>query len=248
MTVRQSSSQAGIDMLLRRLSAVSALSAGVPECAARAFQMGRAVPARDLIVRDGNRENLVKVLVSGFACRYIYLPAGRRQITAFILPGDLCDFGFLAASPASQGAVALAPSVVMVAELDRFASLVEQQPDVMTAVLRCAAIDQRATQERLASLGGRNALHRVGHLLCELHFRLDQVGLVREGNVFELPLTQSELGEALGLSTVHVNRTIQTLRKLGLAIWRERLVTLPHPEALASLCSFDPGYLEMPRD
>ncbi len=105
MIARQGSPSSGVDMLLRRLSAVSALTPAAQEAAARAFQMGRVVPARDMIVRDGNRENLVKVLVSGFACRYIYLPAGRRQITAFILPGDLCDFGFVAASPASQGAV-----------------------------------------------------------------------------------------------------------------------------------------------
>lgn len=233
-------------MLLRRLSAVCSLSLEARDAVVRAFQQGRAVPARDAIVRDGSRENLVKVLTSGFACRYIYLAAGRRQITSFILPGDICDFGFVAASPASQGVVALAPSVVTVADLDRFADLVDAHPEVMTAVLRCIAIEQRSTQERLASLGGRNALHRVGHLLCELHYRFDQVGLVRDGHAFDLPLTQAELGVALGLSTVHVNRTVQTLRKLGLALWRERLVILPDPGALAALVSFEPSYLSLP--
>lgn len=234
---------AGGEVLLRRLSTVSSLTPQSREAVLRILQPGRTVPARDTIVRDGSRETMVKVLASGFACRYLYLPAGRRQITGFVLPGDLCDFGFLSATPASQGVVALAPCLVAAAELDHFAAVVEENADIMTAILRCVAIDQRSTQERLVSLGGRNALHRVGHLLCELHFRLGEVGLVRPGEVFELPLTQSELGEALGLSTVHVNRTVQTLRRLGLAIWRERLVKLPDPAGLAALSSFEAGYL-----
>lgn len=234
----------GGDVWLRRLSSVVSLSRAAQEAAAEIMSLGRPIPARDHIIRDGNRETSIKVLISGFACRYKFLPAGRRQITAFVLPGDLCDFGFVSSSPASQGVMALSPSIVGAVDVDRFASIVEEYPDLMAAVLRCAAIEQNATQELLLSLGGRNALQRVGHLLCELHFRMQSAGLLRDGQAFDLPVTQSELGEALGLSTVHVNRTVQTLRKLGLATWRDRVVSLPNPPGLAALSGFDPAYLK----
>ncbi|QYO76082.1 Crp/Fnr family transcriptional regulator [Devosia salina] len=245
MNDRTAPAAPGADAWLRRLSHVSVLSAAAQATAQRAFSAIRRAPTRDHLVRDGIRESAVKVLIAGFACRYKYLPAGRRQITAFILPGDICDFGFLSGSPAAQDVVALAPSLVASIELDRLAVMVEEQPDIMTAILRCAAIEQSATQELLVSLGARNALQRVAHLLCELHFRMGLAGLVRSGDTFELPLTQAELGEALGLSTVHVNRTVQSLRKMELAVWRDRLITLPDLPRLAALCAFEPAYLKV---
>lgn len=199
--------------------------------------------ARDHILRDGGKEPSIRVLLSGFACRYKHLPDGRRQITAFLTPGDICDFAFLSDSLVSQGIIAMSPVVIGSIDLDRFAQLVETHADVMVSVLRASAIENSATQELLVSLGGRNALHRVAHLLCEMHYRFDRAKLTRDGGSFDLPLTQSEIGEALGLSTVHVNRTVQLLKRKGLAIWQDRTVTLPDPGALANECGFDPSYL-----
>lgn len=228
----------------RRLTDLMDLSEGARAAVRDAVSVPRSYQSREHIVRDGLEDTAVRVLLSGFACRYKYLPDGSRQITTFIVPGDICDFGFLSDSPASQSVVTLSHSTVGMVDLDRLAGIVEQYPEVMTAILRCAAIEHGATNELLVSLGGRNALHRVSHLLCEMHFRLNKAGLVREDGSFDLPLTQAELGEALGLSTVHVNRTVQVLRRLGLATWRDKVVTLPDPEGMRSLCSFDPGYLQ----
>jgi len=233
---------------LNRLLEVAPLSEAAQEAVRRGPQLFRQFSAREHIVRDGVRDPGVRIMLSGLGCRYKHLPDGRRQITAFIIPGDVCDFGFLSDSPVSQDVIALAPSTIGIIDLDRLATTVELHPEIMTAILRCGAIEQSATQELLVSLGGRNALHRVGHLLCEMHYRLDKAGFVRPGGIFELPLTQSEMGEALGLSTVHVNRTVQMLRRLNLATWRDRIVTLPDPEGLARLCAFDPGYLKAQKD
>lgn len=186
----------------------------------------------------------MRVLLKGFAYRYRFRPDGSRQITTFILPGDICDFAFLSDSPVSQSVIALPSSAVGLVDLTQLTNMVERHPEIMTAILRCAAIEQSATQELLVSVGGRNALHRVAHFLCEMNFRLGQVGLVEAEGSFAFPLTQSEIGDALGLSTVHVNRTIQVLRRDGLAIWRDRMVTLPQPGGLRALCSFDPAYLK----
>lgn len=233
------------DLWLRRLLEVAPLSEAAQEAVRRALQQVRQFGPREHVMRDGGRDSGVRVVLSGLACRYKHLPDGRRQITAFIIPGDVCDFGFLSDSPVAQGVITLSSSTIGIVDLDRLNAMVSAHPEVMTAILRCAAIEQNATQELLVSLGGRNALHRVGHLICEMHYRLNRAGLVRPGGVFELPLTQSELGEALGLSTVHVNRTLQMLRRLGLATWRDRIVTLPDPQGLATLCSFEPGYLQI---
>ncbi len=232
------------DIWLRRLSDLMDLSDGARAAVREAVSAPRNYQPREHIVRDGLEDNAVRVLLSGFACRYKYLPDGSRQITAFIVPGEICDFAFLSDSSASQSVVTLTQSSVGTVDLDRLAGIVEQFPDVMTAILRCAAIEHGASIELLVSLGGRNALHRVSHLLCEMHFRLSQSGLVREDGSFDLPLTQAELGEALGLSTVHVNRTVQVLRRLGLATWRDKVVTLPDPQGMQALCSFDAGYLQ----
>lgn len=232
------------DVWLRRLLEVAPLPEAAQDAVRRGLQQIRQHGARERVLRDGTRDTGIRVILSGLACRYKHLPDGHRQITAFMVPGDICDFGFLSDSPVQQEIVALASSTTGIMDIERFTTIAEAHPEVMTAILRCAAIEQSATQELLVSLGGRNALHRVCHLLCEMHYRLNRAGLVRAGGAFELPLTQSEMGEALGLSTVHVNRTIQILRRLGLASWRDRVVTLPDPRALAELCSFEPSYLE----
>jgi len=227
----------------RRLTQLAPLNGMALEAMQQSISQLRQVRPREQVLRDGASDPMLRVLLAGFACRYKYLPDGRRQITAFILPGDICDFGFLADMPVSQEILALSPSTIGSMEVEKLAAVAEAHPQVTTALLRAAVIEQNTAHELVASLGGRNALHRVGHFLCEIHHRLHAVGAVRAAGQFELPLTQSEIGEALGLSTVHVNRTLQTLRRLGLATVRDRLATLPDPAGLATFCAFDPAYL-----
>lgn len=228
---------------LRRLAAVVSLSSGAQAAILSSLTQTRHFRAREHIMRDGARDGSVQVLLRGFAYRHRYRPDGTRQITAFLVPGDICDFGFLSHSTVSQNVIALPASSVGQLDLSQLAGMVEKHPEIMTGILRCAAIEQSTMQELLVSVGGRTALHRVAHMLCEMHYRLSKVDLVDAEGSFGFPLTQSELGDALGLSTVHINRKIQVLRREGLAIWRDKTITLPDPQALRALCSFDPTYL-----
>ena len=101
--------------------------------------------------------------------------------------------------------------------------------------------------ERVVSLGRRAAIERMAHLLCELHARLRMVGLADEKS-FPLPLTQADLGEALGLSSVHVNRTLQELRGAGLIALRDRRLTILDDRGLRAVALFDPTYLHLDLD
>ena len=109
--------------------------------------------------------------------------------------------------------------------------------------MRGAAVDRACARELVVSLGARDAVQRLAHLLCELHFRLSTVGMVTSGVQFELPMTQAEIGEALGLSTVHVNRTIQQLRRRKLVAMGHRTVAILDVAGLAAIAWFDGHYL-----
>src|SRR5262249_33776928 len=112
-------------------------------------------------------------------------------------------------------------------------------PGVETALRIAAALDEALLINHVVRLGRQAALERLGHLLLELHWRLDQVGLAENWS-FALPLTQEFLADATGLSIVHVNRTIQQLRRDGLLDWRNHSVYIKEPRRLADLCEFKP--------
>jgi CRP-like cAMP-binding protein len=105
-------------------------------------------------------------------------------------------------------------------------------------------IDAAIFREWINGIGRREARQRIAHLLCELFVRMRAVGLTK-GNSCQFPLTQSVLGDALGLSTVHINRSLMELRGLGLIILEKHGLTIPNLEKLEEYASFDPLYLHM---
>lgn len=117
-----------------------------------------------------------------------------------------------------------------------------ESPGLTHALWRETLIHAAIYREWVENLGSRQALGRVAHLLCELTTRMEFVGLADNGN-FRLPLTQQDVADACGLSVVHVNRTIQELRGLGLIEWQNHTVTLLRPEELKAASEFSPEYL-----
>ncbi|QQR38028.1 Crp/Fnr family transcriptional regulator [Devosia rhizoryzae] len=183
------------------------------------------------------------VLLDGLACQYRNLDSARRQMTGFITPGDFCDFGFLSNSPVRQRVMTLGPATIGRIDLGQMASLANGLPNVILAGMRAASIQQASAQELIVSLGTRDAQQRLAHLLCEIYVRLDGVGRVDASGQFDFALTQSELGEALGLSNVHVNRTIQQLRKRDYITMVRSKVTVLDFAGLAGIAGFSPAYL-----
>jgi CRP-like cAMP-binding protein len=202
----------------------------------------RTARARRDIMREGDQPHHVKLIIDGWAIRYKMLPDGRRQIVSFLLPGDMCDLNIFLLDQMDHSIGALTP--VTYAEMPR--DLIETMCKTRSALSRALWIDSLVVaaiqREWTVNLGQRTARERIAHLFCELFERLDAVGL-SEGDRCEMPLTQIDLGEATGMTAVHVNRTLQELRRDGLIVLNNRILTIPDRQALMTVGMFNPAYL-----
>jgi CRP-like cAMP-binding protein len=198
-------------------------------------------PHTDLM-RVGERPADAVVVLDGFACRYKHRVTGERQILALLLPGDVCDVDAPHLGRMDHAVGTLSACLVARISRDALAAIVARHPTVARA-LRLAKLAEEATaREWLINLGARSATERMAHLFCELLTRLEAVGLARE-NGCKLPITQLDLADTLGLSSVHVNRTLQELRRKGLIELRGRSLKLRDLPDVRALAEFNPAYL-----
>lgn len=209
----------------------------------------RLVDARQDLIREGEVPDAVHLVLDGFACRYKMLDDGGRSIVAFLLPGDFCDLHVAILGHMDHSIGTLAPCIVVEIPRVKIEELTTH-PRIARALWWATLVDEAILREWLVSMGRRPAHKQLAHLLCELLFRLRAVGRASDG-MFELPVTQEELGDALGVSTVHVNRVLQQLREDGLISLQGRLVTILDLPALTRFSTFNPNYLHLrngPRD
>jgi CRP-like cAMP-binding protein len=175
------------------------------------------------------------------------LEDGRRQITTFLLPGDLCDVRMFILKRMDHSVSAVSHATVAQIPASDIMSLTEKHPRLARAFWWSSLVEEAINREWIVNLGQRPALERMAHLFCEIFVRLDGVGLTSE-NSCEIPLTQAELGEALGISTVHVNRTLMELRDSGLLSLEGRTLEIPDLNALKTAASFNENYLHLDRE
>ena len=196
------------------------------------------------VVQEGNDPRYLNLILDGWACRYKQLEDGRRQILSLFVPGDMCDPCVFLLDRMSHALATLTPAT--------FARIPEK--DVLE-VMRGSAVLTRAfwlemlvsaevQREWTVSLGRRTATERLAHLFCELIARLRAVGLATASQC-DMPITQADLGDALGLSSVHVNRTLQEMRAMKLIDLKGRRLVIHDEPALESLALFDPNYLHL---
>jgi len=228
--------------LLRRLSAWQALSAEearAVEAAAGAVRLHR--PHEDL-VREGASASHIGLLLSGFAYAFRVLPDGRRQIVSYLIPGDLCDSRQLLLPAAAHTISTLTAANVVLFGRDALLELIGRYPRLGHALCWLALQEEIIAREWLVNVGQRTAIERLAHLLCEIFTRMQMVGLTDAGRC-ELPLTQVELADTLALSTVHVNRTLQELRRQGLVSLSSGLLEIHDFPGLQSVAMFTSDYL-----
>ncbi len=204
----------------------------------------RHIRTRQDIVPEGERPETVTLILAGWACRYKVMEDGRRQIIGLLLPGDLCDHNVFVLRHMDHSIGAITD--VTTGELSRggFDELKATHPRVAEALTWDSLVAMATQREWALTLGQRNALERLAHLFCEAFVRLKTVGLASDSSI-DMPLTQTELGEATGLSPVHVNRTLQELRAADLIILRDRRLTIPDFNCLARVGQFDASYLHL---
>lgn len=194
---------------------------------------------------EGDQPQVLHVVLDGLACRYKILPDGRRQIIAFLVPGDPCDFHVFQLPRVDHNLATLAPSLIASVSRQDIEAALAERPALARAFSFSTLLDVSVLREWLVNVGRRNAYERMAHLLWEMYLRHAMVGKVSE-DAFHLPLTQADLADALGLSTVYVNKTMTRLRASGIIETDRRLVRILRPEELSAIAGFEGSYLYHP--
>ena len=196
------------------------------------------------IISEGAKPEHLHLIVQGWAVRYKVLSDGTRQITAFLIPGDLCDLHVTILEQMDHSIAALTTCRVAWVASDLFDRLTAEHPRLTRALWWGTLVDAAVLRAWIVNLGRRDAYARIAHLLCELHYRMSMVGLTHNDR-FDFPLTQSELADATGLTPVHVNRTVQSLRADGLIELSAKALKITDVGALQQAAGFDPAYLHI---
>jgi CRP-like cAMP-binding protein len=198
-------------------------------------------PGEDVAIQ-GDRPNAATLVLTGLLGRYKLLSNGRRQFLSFDIPGDMPDLQSLYLESLDCSLGALADSEVMLIPLQEIHSVFERSSELARLFSRIILIEAAIFREWMVNLGRRSAFERITHLLCEMMTRMQAVGLNR-GDTCELPITQSQMADALGLSLVHINRTMRELRASGFIDFNRGILTVHDWRGLCEISGFDAIYL-----
>lgn len=206
----------------------------------------RRVPADQILIPNGQELNSSLLLLDGWLARSKDLAGGERQVSQLHVAGDFADLHSFTLKRLDHDVMTLSDCIIGVVPHERLQDVTERFPQIARYYWFSTNVDAAITRELALSLGQRSAISRMAHLFCELHLRLDAVGKAR-ANGYDFPLTQRELSECLGLTVVHVNRTIQELRRRGLVELENRQLTILDKRGLEGVAEFDPSYLYLDR-
>ena len=202
----------------------------------------REFPGRHLLVRQGEPVTTSMLLLDGYACRYMDDRDGYRQLVAIHVPGDFVDLHAFPMKRLDHDVASLGPVTVGIYDHKVLTQITQEHPRLTGFLWFSTLLDAAMHREWIFRLGRLGAEGRIAHFFCELNARLQMVGLADDGR-FTLPLTQADLGEACGLTGVHVNRTLRMLRERGLMTFRGGEVVILDPRQLATIAEFEPAYL-----
>jgi CRP-like cAMP-binding protein len=183
------------------------------------------------------------LVVNGFACGSKRVGAGRRQITSLFVPGDIAGLNGLLLPGSDDNLSALGPAVIASLPFQALEEMLDHSPRLAQAFWRQSFIEAAILREWIASLGRREALARVAHLICELVVRLQAVGVAKDHS-FNICWTQMDVADACGISAVHANRVVQELRRLELVEWDAKHLRVRNWDALAKIGEFSDDYLQ----
>lgn len=204
----------------------------------------RVLRPEEAMVHEGEDHDHLYLILRGFAYRYKLLANGHRQILGFLLPGDLCDLEFADGNRPDHSVAALNDAVVAMISITRIQEIRSRYPNIDTALSLVALAERSILRHWLLNVGQRNAVERITHLMCELAVRLHAVGHHNPDGSLDVPVSQTALADTTGMTTVHVNRTLQRLRKDGLIEVHRNRLTILDPQRLAYLAGFDGDYLQ----
>lgn len=195
------------------------------------------------LVEESDEIDAIYVLRSGWAVESTLLPDGRCQVQNILLPGDVVGLGNLVSGLAYHSVVAVTELSAMRIPMNQIDRLSATNEEFRTLLTRRSAQEHALLRARLVSVGRRTAVERMAHFILELRIRLRERGLV-EGPRMHWPITQETIADALGLSVVHVNRTLRKLRDRRLIDFPNmREIEIVDEDGLCVLAEFDACYL-----
>jgi CRP-like cAMP-binding protein len=207
----------------------------------------RRIENGKIFVREGDKPTHCCLLVSGFALRHKIVGDGGRQIVNFHVSGDMVDLQNSLLGVADHNVQALTTIVAAFIPREALMDLAFRRPAVGKAFWIETLVEGSIQREWIANVGRRDARTRVAHLLCEFAYRLEAVGLAEECN-YTLPMTQEQIADTVGLTAVHVNRTLKALHEEGLTTVSKRSVVISDLNRLAEVGDFRSTYLHLPEE
>jgi CRP-like cAMP-binding protein len=200
--------------------------------------------AHEEVVPEGSTPSHSSLVLKGFAARHQHLADRKRQITAFHVPGDFMDLHSFLLKKMEDGVGALTPCTVAAVPHSDLREITKNYPYLTRVLWLTTLVDAAVHRTWIMTLGRMDARNRVAHFLCEMHDRLEAVGLTKDHG-YDLRITQQELSDAFGLTGVHVNRILQELRGDGLITSRGKSVVINDWERLQKEGQYNPDYLHL---
>jgi CRP-like cAMP-binding protein len=229
--------------LIHKLSQYAPVSDEDVALLTRATRNVRLFGPREEIIKEGDRPENVHLIIEGWAVRYKLLEDGSRTIMACLIPGDLCDVQIALLDRMDHGIGAISPCKVALIPRKVISDILDRgQSDLARSLWWCTLVDEATLREWLVNIGRRPAEQRIAHFLCEMLVRLKTVELT-DGNSFKLVPSQHDLADAMGMTEVHMNRSLRELDAQGLISRQGRLVTISNLERLSAFAGFNANYL-----
>ena len=236
----------GVDRLLLKLRARDVVDEREEAVLRASIAEVQELPQVKVIVKAGVAVSQCTLLINRFVCRYKDLADGQRQIMELHIPGDFLDLHSFLLKQLEHNVGSRTPVRLAFVPHDRLREITEEHPHLARMLWFSTLLDAAIHRERILSVGRRSALSRIAHLLCELDIRLAIVGLA-DNHSYRLPITQADIADASGLTSVHVNRMLKQLRDEGLVTFRNSEVIIHDWDRLKRVAEFDDTYLYLER-
>ena len=231
-----------IESHLRRLRKRDTIGAPEERAIREMVAETRRVGPHKVLIREGEKLEQSILLIDGWLARAVDMPAGDRHIAELHVPGDFADLHGFTLKRLDHDVVTLTESIIALVPHERLTQLTDRFPHLARIYWFSTNVDAAIQRQWAVSLGRRDAISGMAHLLCELLLRLDVAGKT-QGLSYDLPLTQDQLASCLGLTPVHVNRTLQSMRRKGLIALENKRLTILNFAELQKTGDFDPSYL-----
>lgn len=202
------------------------------------YQRGQA------IIEQGSEPKASCLVLEGFTARAQYTEDGKRQLAALHIPGDFVDLHGMLLTTMDHSVQAISRCSVLFVPHPELRRVISASEHLGRLLWLSTLIDGAILRAWITGIGRRSTESNLAHLICEVFLRMRAVGLTRDTR-FDFAVTQQDLADMQGLSVVHINKSLQSLKKAGLVEWRGSAVTIPDYERLARFAAFDPTYLNL---